>query len=65
MRDLLYVDDLIEAMQLAIERIDVTSGQVYNIGGGPGNTLSVWAQLEELLTQRLVSCQVNIIGYNS
>ena len=45
-RDLLYVDDLIEAMQLAIERIDVASGQVYNIGGGPGNTLSVWAELE-------------------
>jgi len=52
-RDLLYVDDLIEAMQLAIDRIDVAAGQVYNIGGGPGNTLSVWAQLEKLLTQRL------------
>ena len=52
-RDLLYVDDLIEAMQRAIDRIDVAGGQVYNIGGGPGNTLSVWAELEELLTQRL------------
>ena len=52
-RDLLYVDDLIEAMQLAIERIDIAAGQVYNIGGGPGNTLSVWAELEKLLTQRL------------
>ena len=52
-RDLLYADDLIEAMQLAIERIDVAGGQVYNIGGGPGNTLSVWAELEKLLTQRL------------
>ena len=52
-RDLLYVDDLIEAMQLAIERIDIAAGQVYNIGGGPENTLSVWAELEKLLTQRL------------
>ena len=52
-RDLLYVDDLIEAMKLAIERIEVAGGQVYNIGGGPGNTLSVWAELEKLLTQKL------------
>ena len=52
-RDLLYVDDLIEAMQLAVECIDVAGGQVYNSGGGSGNTLSVWAELEELLTQGL------------
>ena len=40
-RDALYVDDLIEAMLLAVAKIDVTRGQVYNIGGGPANTVSV------------------------
>lgn len=52
-RDLLFVDDLIGAMELAIEHKDIADGQVYNIGGGPENTLSVWAELEESLTQKL------------
>ena len=40
-RDVLYVDDLIAAFDAAIERIDTVSGRVYNIGGGPANTLSL------------------------
>jgi len=52
-RDVLYVDDLIEAFELAIDRVDVTGGQVYNIGGGPENTVSVWAEFREMLTKRL------------
>jgi CDP-paratose 2-epimerase len=40
-RDLLYVDDLIAAYVAAVEHIKVTRGQVYNIGGGPENCLSV------------------------
>jgi CDP-paratose 2-epimerase len=44
-RDLLYVDDLVELMLRACQRIDKTSGQVYNVGGGPSNTISVWAEL--------------------
>jgi CDP-paratose 2-epimerase len=49
-RDLLHVDDLVRAFQLATERIDVTAGQVYNLGGGPANTLSIWAEFGPLLT---------------
>ena len=48
-RDLLYVDDLVEAMLKAVNRIDRTAGQVYNLGGGPANTISVWAELQGLL----------------
>ena len=44
-RDLLFVDDLVRAFQLAHEQLDRTAGRVYNIGGGPTNTLSVWAEL--------------------
>ena len=45
-RDVLWIDDLLDAFDAAVERIDVTAGQVYNVGGGPNNTLS----LRELLT---------------
>lgn len=40
-RDVLYIDDLVEAFDLAVEHIEITRGQVYNIGGGPQNTLSL------------------------
>lgn len=48
-RDLLYVDDLVRAFQMATEQIDVTKGRVYNLGGGPENTLSIWAEFGPLL----------------
>ena len=34
-RDLLYVDDLIDAYVRAVDRIETTAGQVFNVGGGP------------------------------
>lgn len=40
-RDVLFVDDLINAFQLAAGRIDELSGKAFNIGGGPGNTVSL------------------------
>lgn len=48
-RDILFADDLIRAMRLAPERLDRTAGQVYNIGGGAANTLSVWVEFKEIL----------------
>ncbi len=48
-RDLLYVDDLIAAYLAAVERIDVAAGQIYNVGGGLANTLSVWHEFRPLL----------------
>ena len=50
-RDLLYVDDLVRAYLLATERIEVTRGQVYNLGGGPANTLSIWSEFGPLLSR--------------
>lgn len=47
-RDLLYVDDLINAYDLAIANIEKISGHVYNLGGGAGNTLSLLEFLELL-----------------
>ncbi len=56
-RDVLFVEDLLDAYDAAIANVDVAAGQVYNIGGGPQNTLSVWAEfgplLENLLGQEI------------
>lgn len=43
-RDILHVTDLIQAYDLAVEKIDVARGQVYNLGGGPANVMSIWAE---------------------
>lgn len=48
-RDLLYIDDLIEAYDLAIENIAKTKGQIYNIGGGAENTISIWHEFKPIL----------------
>src|SRR5262249_24236634 len=50
-RDVLFIDDLVRALRLAVEKIEVTAGEVYNIGGGPSNALSVWAEFGELLAK--------------
>lgn len=48
-RDVLWVDDLIDAYAAAIDNIDTVSGSVFNIGGGPGNTMSVWREFGPML----------------
>jgi len=40
-RDILHVDDLIACYSAAHRAIDAVSGEVFNIGGGPQNTLSL------------------------
>ena len=56
-RDILNVEDLMNAYDAAIEKIDVVAGQVYNVGGGPNNVMSVWSEfgpiLEKLLGETL------------
>jgi CDP-paratose 2-epimerase len=48
-RDVLYVNDLLNAYDAAIARIDKVKGQVYNLGGGPENTMSIWTEFGRLL----------------
>jgi CDP-paratose 2-epimerase len=50
-RDVLFIDDLVRAFRLAMEKIDITAGDIFNIGGGPENTLSVWHEFGELLEE--------------
>jgi CDP-paratose 2-epimerase len=58
-RDILYVDDLIRAFELATKHIDVTAGQVYNIGGGPENTISIWSEFRPILAE-LVGREIKV-----
>jgi nucleoside-diphosphate-sugar epimerase len=48
-RDLLHVYDLLDGYDRAIENIETAAGQVYNIGGGRGNVLSIWTEFGPLL----------------
>ena len=48
-RDLLHVNDLINAYDLAIKNIEKTKGQIYNIGGGSKNTISIWHEFKPIL----------------
>jgi CDP-paratose 2-epimerase len=47
-RDVLYVDDAVDAYVAAWERIDRVSGQAFNLGGGPGNAVTLLAILAEI-----------------
>lgn len=40
-RDLLFVDDLVEAFMKAWSKTDVLRGEAFNIGGGPENSVSL------------------------
>ncbi len=52
-RDILYIDDLLDLYEAAVERIDVAAGQIYNVGGGPNNAISVWWELKPLVEEVL------------
>jgi CDP-paratose 2-epimerase len=47
-RDILHVDDAVAAYIAAMERIDEVRGQVFNLGGGPENTVSLLELLDDL-----------------
>lgn len=52
-RDVLYVTDLLDAYDSAITNIDKVAGEVFNVGGGPHNTISVWREFAPILEEKL------------
>jgi CDP-paratose 2-epimerase len=50
-RDILYIEDLLNAYDAAFANISRTRGRVYNIGGGPQNVMSL-LELMEFLSQK-------------
>jgi CDP-paratose 2-epimerase len=63
-RDILFIEDLMDAYDRCIEQPSRSAGGIYNIGGGPENTISIWRQfsgiLESLLGQKI---EVNYAGW--
>ena len=47
-RDILFIEDLLDAYDAALANLDRTNGRVYNIGGGPQNVMSVREVIEFL-----------------
>jgi len=60
-RDILFVDDLCDAYDAAFQRLPQIGGQIFNIGGGRQNTISVWMEfkpiLEKLLGKKIETTQ--------
>ena len=52
-RDMLHVRDLIAAYDAAIAKRKIVAGHVYNIGGGPKYTLSIWRECGPMLEKML------------
>jgi len=61
-RDILFADDLIRGMRLASEKRDKTAGQVFNMGGGAANTISIWTEFKEILA-RLAGRPVEVASW--
>ncbi len=58
-RDLLFVEDLLDCYDACIERMSSVSGSIYNIGGGAKNTLSLMEFLDHVQSHFKVPLTVN------
>ncbi|MFZ5784667.1 MAG: SDR family NAD(P)-dependent oxidoreductase [Pseudomonadota bacterium] len=57
-RDILYVDDAVEAYLCAFRHIDRIAGRAFNLGGGPANAVSLRqliAHIETLIGRRVAT----------
>lgn len=52
-RDVLFIDDLLDAYAAAVTGIDHAAGQIYNVGGGPNNVMAIWREFGPLLESLL------------
>jgi len=47
-RDVLFIGDLVRVFELVVDNMSKTKGKIYNIGGGPENTISLLELLSML-----------------
>ncbi|HVS76584.1 MAG TPA: NAD-dependent epimerase/dehydratase family protein [Steroidobacteraceae bacterium] len=64
-RDVLYVEDLVDAMLLAMRAADRLAGQAFNIGGGPANSVSLLELLDVMAASMGMSVRVEHAGWRS
>jgi CDP-paratose 2-epimerase len=50
-RDLLFIDDLLDAYDLALANISRSQGEVFNVGGGIDNSISIWVEFSKILEE--------------
>lgn len=60
-RDILFITDIVRAMDLIVEKSEEVKGEVFNISGGPSNTLSV-LELISLLEELTGNKQKSIVN---
>ena len=58
-RDILFVDDLLNAYDLAIEQARSKPGRVLNVGGGADKTISIWKEFGPIL-EKLVGHKIPV-----
>jgi len=59
-RDILFVEDLLDAYDAAINQIGTAAGQIFNIGGGSQNVMSIWVDFGALL-QKLLGKSISVM----
>lgn len=52
-RDVLFVEDLLDGYDLAVNNIQTAAGKVYNMGGGVVNTISIWTEFRPILEKAI------------
>jgi CDP-paratose 2-epimerase len=52
-RDVLFIEDLLDAFDATVERIGAVAGEVFNIGGGAASSVSVWREFGPLLERHV------------
>lgn len=50
-RDILYVDDLVDLYLQVMNEPEKSAGQVFNVGGGADNTISIWLEFKPILEE--------------
>jgi CDP-paratose 2-epimerase len=61
-RDVLQIEDLLDAFEAAARNIHITAGSVYNIGGGPANAVSLLEVLDFIESHAGVRIRYNFAG---
>ncbi len=64
-RDILFVDDAVDAYLRLFERIDQVRGRAFNLGGGPENAISLVELLAEIARLRGARVPVSFEGWRA
>jgi len=56
-RDILFVDDLVDAYDAGFAHLPEIGGQILNIGGGRKNTISIWTEFQPML-EKLINRKI-------